>query len=125
MILRGHVQMLLRVFSGQTPQAAKTFQQSFFPTCYGFGFGEAQIIVRHGDGYVAGSDHRKDGCAAGFRRGRAAFSVWPRGTPDRAASAGLRPLVVGSGRAPAGLAPQADRAQSGMAGLGRWYGAHS
>ena len=31
-----------------------------------FGFGGAQLIVRHGLGYAAGSDHRKDGCAVGF-----------------------------------------------------------
>ncbi|MBW4963484.1 gamma-glutamyltransferase family protein [Sulfitobacter sp. CW3] len=31
-----------------------------------FGFGGAQLIARQGDGYVAGSDHRKDGCAVGF-----------------------------------------------------------
>mgnify|MGYP003649820193 CR=1 FL=1 len=31
-----------------------------------FGFGGAQLIARHGDGYVAGSDHRKDGHAVGF-----------------------------------------------------------
>jgi gamma-glutamyltranspeptidase/glutathione hydrolase len=31
-----------------------------------FGFGGAQLIMRHGEGYVAGSDHRKDGQAAGF-----------------------------------------------------------
>lgn len=31
-----------------------------------FGFGGAQLIARHGDSYVAGSDHRKDGCAVGF-----------------------------------------------------------
>ena len=29
-------------------------------------FGGAQLIVRQDDGYVAGSDHRKEGCAAGF-----------------------------------------------------------
>lgn len=29
-------------------------------------FGGAQIILRHGDSYEAGSDHRKDGCAVGF-----------------------------------------------------------
>ncbi|WP_082631124.1 gamma-glutamyltransferase family protein [Roseovarius atlanticus] len=31
-----------------------------------FGFGGAQLIRRSGAGYVAGSDHRKDGYAAGF-----------------------------------------------------------
>jgi len=31
-----------------------------------FGFGGAQLIHRHQDGYCAGSDHRKDGCAIGF-----------------------------------------------------------
>jgi gamma-glutamyltranspeptidase/glutathione hydrolase len=31
-----------------------------------FGFGGAQLIHRLADGYVAGSDHRKDGLAAGF-----------------------------------------------------------
>ncbi|PLZ02049.1 gamma-glutamyltransferase [Burkholderia sp. WAC0059] len=31
-----------------------------------FGFGGAQLIQRCGDAYVAGSDHRKDGLAAGF-----------------------------------------------------------
>jgi gamma-glutamyltranspeptidase/glutathione hydrolase len=31
-----------------------------------FGFGGAQLIARQGDGYIAGSDHRKDGCAVGF-----------------------------------------------------------
>jgi gamma-glutamyltranspeptidase/glutathione hydrolase len=31
-----------------------------------FGFGGAQLIRRLGDGYIAGSDHRKDGCAVGF-----------------------------------------------------------
>jgi len=31
-----------------------------------FGFGGAQLIWRDGDGYIAGSDHRKDGCAVGF-----------------------------------------------------------
>ncbi|MGV3614219.1 MAG: gamma-glutamyltransferase family protein [Fimbriimonas sp.] len=30
------------------------------------GFGGAQLIMRHGDGYVAGSDQRKDGMAVGF-----------------------------------------------------------
>jgi len=29
-------------------------------------FGGAQLIRRHSDGYIAGSDHRKDGMAAGF-----------------------------------------------------------
>jgi len=31
-----------------------------------FGFGGAQLIHRHEDGYLAASDHRKDGCAIGF-----------------------------------------------------------
>ena len=31
-----------------------------------FAFGGAQLIHRFGDGYVAGSDHRKDGAAVGF-----------------------------------------------------------
>lgn len=31
-----------------------------------FGFGGAQLIMRQGAGYVAGSDHRKDGVAVGF-----------------------------------------------------------
>jgi gamma-glutamyltranspeptidase/glutathione hydrolase len=31
-----------------------------------FGFGGAQLIHRVDDGYCAGSDHRKDGCAIGF-----------------------------------------------------------
>lgn len=31
-----------------------------------FGFGGAQLIQRHGAGYIAGSDHRKDGQAVGF-----------------------------------------------------------
>lgn len=31
-----------------------------------FAFGGAQLIARHGDGYVAGSDHRKDGGAVGY-----------------------------------------------------------
>jgi gamma-glutamyltranspeptidase/glutathione hydrolase len=31
-----------------------------------FGMGGAQLIRRTDAGYVAGSDHRKDGCAAGF-----------------------------------------------------------
>ena len=29
-------------------------------------FGGAQLIYRNGDIYIAGSDHRKDGMAAGF-----------------------------------------------------------
>ena len=30
-----------------------------------FGFGGAQLISRLGDGYIGGSDHRKDGSASG------------------------------------------------------------
>ncbi len=29
-------------------------------------WGGGQLILRHGDGYVAASDPRKDGCAVGF-----------------------------------------------------------
>ncbi len=35
-------------------------------TAADFGFGGAQLIRRMGDGYIGGSDHRKDGCAVGF-----------------------------------------------------------
>ncbi|MEJ2177641.1 MAG: gamma-glutamyltransferase, partial [Gammaproteobacteria bacterium] len=31
-----------------------------------FGFGGAQLIFRSGQGYIGGSDHRKDGAVAGF-----------------------------------------------------------
>ena len=31
-----------------------------------FGFGGAQLVMRHGDGYVAGSDPRKDGQAVAY-----------------------------------------------------------
>jgi len=31
-----------------------------------FGFGGAQLIRRMGDGYIGGSDHRKDGGVVGF-----------------------------------------------------------
>ena len=31
-----------------------------------FAFGGAQLVLRDGDGYAAGSDPRKDGCAVGF-----------------------------------------------------------
>src|SRR3546814_3225821 len=36
------------------------------PDVAAFGFGGAQLIHKLADGYVAGSDHRKDGQAVGF-----------------------------------------------------------
>ena len=36
------------------------------PDTAGFGFGGAQLIRKIGDVYIAGSDPRKDGMAAGF-----------------------------------------------------------
>jgi gamma-glutamyltranspeptidase/glutathione hydrolase len=46
--------------------AARGHQISLEEPDNAFGFGGAQLIHRLEDGYVAGSDHRKDGLAAGF-----------------------------------------------------------
>jgi gamma-glutamyltranspeptidase/glutathione hydrolase len=92
---QGHVQMMTRIFDyGQNPQAAsdapRWYRQdsdtvaveSWFPEdvlkdLAGRGhkivtgyhereFGGAQLILRRENDYIAGSDHRKDGLAAGF-----------------------------------------------------------
>ena len=92
---QGHIQMVSRVFDHeQNPQAASdaprwivnpdfsvglesTMPQSILEDLAGRGhqvaydrntntFGGAQLILRTQDGYVAGSDHRKEGCAAGY-----------------------------------------------------------
>lgn len=46
--------------------AARGHQIQLESPAAAFAFGGAQIIVRTDAGYVAGSDHRKDGAAAGF-----------------------------------------------------------
>ncbi|MCW5942453.1 MAG: gamma-glutamyltransferase family protein [Fimbriimonadaceae bacterium] len=93
---QGHVQMMLRVFgAGQNPQAAsdaprwyvsedggilhleRGFDPSVADALRAMGhpvrreeapghFGGAQLILRTPTGYIAGSDHRKDGQAVGF-----------------------------------------------------------
>lgn len=92
---QGHVQMVRRVFDyGQNPQAASDAPRWHIYPDYTVGlesgfpddvarelarrghqvrhephkhvFGGAQLIVRSADGYVAGSDHRKEGQAGGF-----------------------------------------------------------
>ena len=92
---QGHVQMVTRMFDhGQNPQAASDAPRwHVYPDCsvaleHGFDhevvealrargheiktdapestFGGAQLILKTADGYVAGSDHRKEGHAAGF-----------------------------------------------------------
>ncbi|MCE5249225.1 gamma-glutamyltransferase family protein [bacterium] len=91
---QGHVQMMLRIFEyGQNPQAASDAPrwQVFSGLDVGFEpgiksgvldelsarghrikilepryFGGAQLIYKLDNGYCAGSDHRKDGCAVGF-----------------------------------------------------------
>ena len=92
---QGHLQMLIRVgHYGQNPQAASdaprwhlledgrlALEDGFDSDVAAalaarghqllrggpeFLFGGAQLIARYGDGYVAGSDHRKEGHAAGF-----------------------------------------------------------
>ncbi len=92
---QGHFQMVQRIFDhGENPQAASDAPrwhvfpdfsvglEPGFPEAIAAGlserghrvryvaeehvFGGAQLILRTGDGYVAGSDHRKEGQAAGF-----------------------------------------------------------
>lgn len=92
---QGHVQMMVRLFDhGQNPQAASDAPRWHVYPDYRIGletgfpdavaaeltrrghdvrheplehvFGGAQLILRTDDGYVAGSDHRKEGQAAGF-----------------------------------------------------------
>ncbi len=92
---QGHVQMVNRIFDhGQNPQTASDaprwhvfedfsvgVEQDFSPQVtaglaelghdvreveFEHVFGGAQLILRTDDGYVAGSDHRKEGLAAGF-----------------------------------------------------------
>lgn len=92
---QGHLQMMIRVMHhGQNPQAAldaprwHVFEDGRVALEYGFDsdiiegllsrghdivqgsaehlFGGGQLIVRMKEGYCAGSDHRKEGLAAGF-----------------------------------------------------------
>jgi gamma-glutamyltranspeptidase / glutathione hydrolase len=92
---QGHVQLMTRIFDyGQNPQTASDAPrwmvdadfsvrlEAGFPEAIAADlsarghrvqydddsrtFGGAQLILRTADGYVAGSDHRKDGMAAGF-----------------------------------------------------------
>jgi len=92
---QGHVQMMTRIFDyGQDPQAASDaprwywqadniiaaedgFSEDVLENLAGRGhkivtgyhereFGGAQLILRRGSDYIAGSDHRKDGLASGF-----------------------------------------------------------
>ena len=92
---QGHIQMLTRIFDyRQNPQAASDFprwyitEDSKIAVESGFSaetlselasrghavitdldesmFGGAQLIYKAADGYIAGSDHRKDGLAIGF-----------------------------------------------------------
>lgn len=92
---QGHVQMMSRIFDhGQNPQAASDAPRWHLYPDFSLGietgfsddiaaglarrghavrheplehiFGGAQLVLRTEDGYVAGSDHRKEGQAAGF-----------------------------------------------------------
>lgn len=91
---QGHLQMMLRMFDyGQNPQAASdaprwrieqgldiALEQGLSPSAFEAlqakghlvhlegpaTFGGAQLIYKTGDGYIAGSDHRKDGLALGY-----------------------------------------------------------
>ena len=92
---QGHVQMINRIFDhGQNPQAASDAPRWHVYPDYSVAlengtagavasdlaarghsvrfepfegtFGGAQLILRNDDGYIGGSDHRKEGMAAGF-----------------------------------------------------------
>ena len=91
---QGHVQMMTRIFDyGQNPQAASDAPrwhvmaesglalENAFPASVIQGlrerghqicpeedgmFGGAQLILKSGKHYIAGSDHRKDGQSVGF-----------------------------------------------------------
>jgi gamma-glutamyltranspeptidase/glutathione hydrolase len=93
---QGHIQMVIRLVDyGQNPQACSDGARWIVNSDYSvsledaigssvrdelarrghrivpsdrpmFGFGGAQLIYSLEDGYCAGSDHRKDGCAVGF-----------------------------------------------------------
>ena len=92
---QGHLQMMTKIFDyGQNPQAASDAPRWYWQknnivavesgiskniieelTNRGHKivtdfrqneFGGAQLIFRQGNNYIAGSDHRKDGMAAGF-----------------------------------------------------------
>ena len=92
---QGHVQMVNRIFDhGQNPQAASDAPRWHVYEDFSVGleagvpdavlmelanrghevkreplehvFGGAQLILKTADGYIAGSDHRKEGQAAGF-----------------------------------------------------------
>ena len=55
-----------RVAAAVTEELAKRGHRIVGADVPMFGFGGAQLIHRVDDGYCAGSDHRKDGCAIGF-----------------------------------------------------------
>ena len=91
---QGHVQMMLRIFDyGQNPQTASDaprwrieqgllvlFEQGIksevlenlkarghqITLANATGFGGAQLLYKTESGYIAGSDHRKDGLAIGY-----------------------------------------------------------
>ncbi|MEM7195703.1 MAG: gamma-glutamyltransferase family protein [Pseudomonadota bacterium] len=51
------------VVAGLEARGHKIYRSELNPA---FSMGGAQLIYKSPDGYIAGSDHRKDGCAAGF-----------------------------------------------------------
>ena len=92
---QGHVQMMTRIFDHQqNPQTASDAPRWIVNEDFSVGledgvpesvlrdlqqrghnadydrrlgtFGGAQLIMKQADGYVSGSDHRKEGCAAGY-----------------------------------------------------------